>query len=84
MNKAFGFDLDQFINFGGYPGAAGLIQDEARWSRYVMDSLIEKTISRDILLMARVDKPALLRRLFQLGCDYSGQILSYQKMLGQL
>ena len=34
--------------------------------------------------MTRVDKPALLRRLFQLGCLYSGQILSYQKMLGQL
>jgi predicted AAA+ superfamily ATPase len=84
MNKAFGFDLDQFIYFGGYPGAAGLVQDEARWSRYVMDSLIETTISRDILLMTRVDKPVLLRRLFQLGCDYSGQILSYQKMLGQL
>ena len=45
---------------------------------------METTISRDILLMTRVDKPALLRRLFQLGCNYSGQVLSYQKMLGQL
>ena len=26
----------------------------------------------------------MLRRLFQLGCAYSGQILSYQKMIGQL
>ena len=50
----------------------------------MVHSLIETTISRDILLMTRVDKPALLRRLFQLGCAYSGQILSYQKMLGQL
>jgi predicted AAA+ superfamily ATPase len=34
--------------------------------------------------MTRVDKPALLRRLFDLGCTYSGQVLSYQKMVGQL
>jgi len=55
-----------------------------RWLNYINDSLIETTISRDILLMTQVNKPALLRRLFQLGCSYSGQILSYQKMLGQL
>jgi predicted AAA+ superfamily ATPase len=84
MQKAFGFNLDDYIFFGGYPGAADLIQDEQRWSSYIRDSLIETTISRDILLMTRVDKPALLRRLFQLGCNYSGQVLSYQKMLGQL
>ena len=65
-------------------GSAGLIDDRHRWSRYIVDSLIETTISRDIQLMTRVDKPALLRRLFQLGCNYSGQILSYQKMTGQL
>ena len=84
MQKAFDFDLDDYIFFGGYPGAAELIQDESRWSSYIRDSLMETTISRDILLMTRVDKPALLRRLFQLGCNYSGQVLSYQKMLGQL
>jgi predicted AAA+ superfamily ATPase len=52
--------------------------------RYVKDSLIETTISRDVLLLTRVDKPILLRRLFELGCQYSGQVLSYTKMLGQL
>jgi len=80
----FGWDVDTFIFYGGYPGAAPLIQDPERWMRYIQDSLIETTISRDILLMTRVDKPALLRRLFYLGCEYSGQVLSYQKMLGQL
>ena len=70
--------------FGGYTGAAERIQEEERWSNYIRDALIETTLSRDILLMTRVDKPALLRRLFQLGCNYSGQVLSYQKMLGQL
>jgi len=84
MQGAFGWSVDQYVCFGGYPGAAELVADETRWRRYIIDSLIETTVSRDILLMTRVDKPALLRRLFHLACEYSGQILSYQKMLGQL
>jgi len=84
MRDAFGWDVDRYVYFGGYPGVAALIEDRQRWARYIVESLIETTLSRDILLMTRVDKPALLRRLFLLGCEYSGQILSYQKMLGQL
>lgn len=84
MRAAFGWDVDDYVFYGGYPGAAHLKSDPDRWSRYVKDSLIETTVSRDILLLTRVDKPALLRRLFELGCRYSGQILSYTKMLGQL
>lgn len=84
MRTAFETTLDEYVFFGGYPGAATLIGDEGRWRRYVLDSLVETTISRDVLLLTRVDKPALLRRLFELGCRYSGQELSYTKMLGQL
>lgn len=84
MHEAFGVDLEQYLLFGGYPGSAPLIDDFDRWTAYVRDSLIETTIARDVLLLTRVDKPALLRRLFELGCRYSGQILSYNKMLGQL
>ena len=84
MRDAFGWGIDRFLYFGGYPGAAGLAQDEARWRDYILDSLVETTISRDILLLSRVDKPALLRQLFQLACSYSGQVLSFNKMLGQL
>jgi len=84
MKAAFGWTVDQYLFFGGYPGAATLINEPERWARYIKDSLIETTISRDVLLLTRVDKPALLRRLFELACEYSGQILSYQKMIGQL
>jgi len=84
MQEAFGWDLQQYIYFGGYPGAAPLITDETRWKRYILDSLIETTVSRDILSLTPIHKPALLRNLFYLGCTYSGQILSYQKMMGQL
>ncbi|MEW6367459.1 MAG: ATP-binding protein [Acidobacteriota bacterium] len=84
MREAFGLSLEEYVFFGAYPGSAELITTPERWRSYIVDSLIETTISRDILLLTRVDKPALLRRLFHLGCRYSGQVLSYQKMLGQL
>jgi len=81
---AFGYSLDDFIFFGGYPGAATLINDEARWARYMGTSIIEPTISQDILMMEEVRKPAILRSLFMLGSIYSAQELSFTKMLGQL
>ncbi|MFT3886505.1 MAG: ATP-binding protein [Flavobacteriales bacterium] len=84
MREAFGWDLDRYLFHGGYPGAAKLVRDLARWRAYMRDTLIETSIARDVLQMTRVDKPALLRRLFELGCSYSGQELSYTKMLGQL
>jgi uncharacterized protein len=84
MEAAFGFTPDEYVWFGGYPGAASLIGDETRWRDYVLNALIETTVSKDILMLTRIDKPALLRQLFELGCSYSGQILSYTKLLGQL
>ena len=84
MQAAFGWSVEQFIYYGGYPGAAPLVREPARWRSYILDSLVETTISRDVLLLTRVDKPALLRRVFEMGCRYSGQILSYAKMVGQL
>ena len=84
MKAAFGCSLHEYLFYGGYPGAAPLIKEPTRWARYILDALIETTISRDVLLLSRVDKPALLRQLFELACRYSGQVLSYTKMLGQL
>ncbi len=84
MREAFGIARDEYVFFGGYPGAAPLAADEERWRRFVLDSLVETVVARDILLLTRVDKPALLRQLFALACAYSGQVLSYTKMLGQL
>jgi predicted AAA+ superfamily ATPase len=84
MNSAFGWDPETWAWFGGYPGSAALITDEDRWKKYISDSLVETSISKDILMLTRIDKPALLRNLFELSCIYSVQILSYTKMLGQL
>ena len=82
--EAFGYSLDDFLFFGGYPGAAPLIKDENRWARYMGMSIVEPTVSQDILMMEEVRKPALLKSLFILGSGYSAQELSFTKMLGQL
>ena len=84
MKEAFGWDLDTFIYFGGYPGAAPFIQDEARWAEYVLESLVEPTLSRDVYDLKTIQKPGLMRKLFDFGVDYSSQVISYTKMLGQL
>ncbi len=84
MQDAFGYSIEEYLYFGGYPGGAPFIKDEERWRRYVLASLIAPNIEKDILMMTRVEKPALLKRLFDLGSLYSGQILSYTKMQGQL
>lgn len=82
--KAFGWDLDQWLFFGGYPGAAPLANDEALWKRYVADSLVEPAIARDVLQLQTVQKPALLRHLFAFAATFPAQYVSYNKMLGQL
>ena len=84
MSAAFGFDLSHYVYFGGYPGAAALAREQDRWQAYVADAIVEPNIERDILAMQRVHKPALLKRVFELGARYSGQILAYNKMLGPL
>lgn len=84
MHQAFDFTLNEYIYFGGYPGAARFIRDEARWRNYVLGSLVQPSIDTDILQMTRVDKPALLKQLFELGASYSGQLLALGKVKGQL
>lgn len=82
--EAFGFGLDDFLYFGGFPGAARLRSDTQRWKRYMRESIIEPTISKDVLEDEDVRKPALMRALFDLGARFSAQELSYNKLLGQL
>ena len=84
MEEAFGYSYDDYLLYGGYPGAARLKHDYERWLEYMRDSIIEATISRDILQMEEVRRPALLRSLFLLGTHYSAQELSYRKILSQL
>jgi hypothetical protein len=81
---AFGWSLEQWLYFGGYPGAASFTNDEISWKRYISDSLIETVLARDVLQMSKVAKPVLLRHLFALAATLPAQCVSYTKMLGQL
>lgn len=84
MRDCFGFSLDQYLFYGGYPGAASLIDDDDRFSQYIQSAIIEATINKDILMDTPISKPALLRQTFELGAAYSGELLSMNKMLGSL
>ena len=84
MRDAFGYTLDQYIYFGGYPGPAMMIGDEKRWKKYVRDSLIAPSIEKDVIMTSNIYKPILMKRTFELGCGYSGELLSLTKMVGQL
>lgn len=84
MRDAFGYTLDQYIYFGGYPGPAMMIDDEKRWKKYIKDSLVAPAIEKDVILTSNIYKPALMKRTFELGCGYSGELLSLTKMTGQL
>lgn len=82
--NAFGWTLDQRIYFGGYPGAAPFMENETAWKRYIVDSRIETVLARDVLQMSKVTKPVLLSHLFALAATFPAQMVSYNKMLGQL
>lgn len=84
MRECFGFSLDQYIFYGGYPGAADLISDTDRWEQYVQSAIIDATINKDILMNTTISKPALLKQTFELGAAYSGELLSLTKMIGSL
>lgn len=84
MADCFGFTLDQYLYYGGYPGAASLISEEDRFNQYIQSSIIDATINKDILMDTPISKPALLRQTFELGAAYSGELLSLTKMLGSL
>lgn len=84
MRECFGYTLDQYLFYGGYPGAATLIDDEDRFQQYIQSSIIDATINKDILMDTPISKPALFRQTFELGAAYSGELLSLNKMLGSL
>jgi predicted AAA+ superfamily ATPase len=81
---AFGWDLDDWLYFGGYPGAAAFADDEQAWRQYVSDAMVETVLSRDVFQLTNITKPVLMRHLFGLAAQYPAQIVSYTKLMGQL
>lgn len=88
LQAAFSLTDDEavahLVRRGSYPGAFPLRADSARWRAYLRDSIIEPAIGRDILLMEPVRKPALLRQLFLVCLGHPAEIVSLQKLAGEL
>ena len=84
MHQAFGFSVEDFVLFGGYPAAAGLKEDEKRWKDYIRSSLIETVLTKDVVALSNISKPSLLRQLFSMVCQHPAEIVAYSNFLGQL
>jgi len=88
LAAAFNLSADDAVNVwvrrGAYPGAYPLLNDAARWASYVRDAIIEPAIGRDLLALGPVRRPALLRQVFGVGVASPAQIVSLQKLQGQL
>lgn len=84
MHEAFGWNINQYVYYGGYPGSAAYVGNETRWRRYMRESIVAPAIEKDVLQTTYIYKPTLMSQLFHLGCSYSGELLSYNKMLGSL
>lgn len=84
MRDAFGFSLDEYIYFGGFPGLASDIKDESRWRRLMEDSIVSPALSRDITEVEEIRNPALMRQVFELACAESAKELSLTKMQGAI
>ncbi|WP_420463143.1 ATP-binding protein [Candidatus Palauibacter sp.] len=83
MAEAFDVTLDEYIFFGGYPGAIRHADDVRRWRHYMASSIVNPIFDRDILALTRVDKPSLMRQLVKMAPE-SGKILEYQTIAGRL
>lgn len=87
MILAFGLTIEKFIFFGGYPSPFNNQSEHINlpaWREYISNSVITPIIDRDIVGLTRIRKPALMRQLIDLVPSYSGQLVSYTKLLGQL
>lgn len=76
--------VEQVVRFGSYPGAVAFLPDYARWRDYIKDSIVEPAIGRDVLMMEAIRKPALLRQVFAVCVGHPAEIISIQKLCGQL
>lgn len=82
--EAFRLDFESFLKFGGYPAALEFRGDPHRWRNYMRDSILEPVLGRDLLGTTRVNKPALFRQTFEMAMQFPAQVISYNKLLGQL
>ena len=87
MTRAFGLTVEEFMFFGGYPNPFSIESEGITllpWRDYIINAILKPAIDRDIVGLTRIKNPALMRQLVDLAPRYSGQIISYNKLLGKL
>lgn len=76
--------FENYLLYGGYPGAYDHIKDPVRFSSYLTKSIIQTVIEKDILQYHRIKNPALFKQLFDILSRLPSCEISYTKLLGQL
>jgi len=87
ITECFSLSVGEYIFYGGYPGAFFNqlpLERHDYWHNYIKNSIISPIFDRDIMELTQINKPALMRRLMNLAPSFSGQLISYNKLLGQL
>ncbi len=79
-----GWPLEKYLQWGGYPASYSLVEDPSRFREYILHSILETVIGKDILHLSRVRSPALFRQAFEILSQYPACEISYNKLLGQL
>mgnify|MGYP000007310264 CR=1 FL=1 len=82
--EGYGLDLEEYLQFGGYPGSYQFTELRSQWVNYIKNSIITTVLDKDILLYHTVKSPSLFRQAFELVISYPAQEISYTKLLGQL
>ena len=76
--------VEQAVQYGSYPGAVSLLSNVNRWRDYVRHSIMEPAVGRDLMMLETIRRPALLRQVFALCTGHPSEIISLQKLCGQL
>jgi predicted AAA+ superfamily ATPase len=88
LKKAFKLPKNEaiirIVTRGSYPGSMVFYNDLQRWSAYIRDAIIDPAISHDIFSLTEVRRPALLKQVFALSAASPAQIVSLNKLQGQL
>lgn len=84
MAEAFDYSLQEYLFYGGYPGAAPFTSGPGEWRSYIAHSILAPIFERDLLARTRVQRPSVMRQLVDVAPEYSGQIVKPEHLAGRL
>ena len=83
MKEAFGFSVDDYIFYGGYPGAASYAGPDQylEWKNYVQTAVIDGNLERDIFELIEIHYPDVMDQVFKIGAHASSQLMDIKKVI---